>query len=287
MTELEKWEWLGHWKLHRLIRVEGVIEAVEPLHIGVGRAPSPGSPSDNPIVRIRIGPHEIPYIPGSSLKGVFRSTTESLLRSLGLKSCSPFLGLCIGPIRDRVCQLSRDGQIEEAQKLLDDNLCIACKIFGSASYRSLVVMGDAFAIEGTYAVGMRTCVAIDRRRGAAARGRLFNIEYVQPGSLFSFSLCGKNLPNYAIGLLAVIIDYINQGWVKIGGCTSRGFGRVRIRGKEGDYPSFSIIERPFTSEEKKLPEADKSVNKLTKDDVPIEDLTDFEKIKRAWWEWVR
>ncbi|MCX8169869.1 MAG: RAMP superfamily CRISPR-associated protein, partial [Candidatus Methanomethyliaceae archaeon] len=59
-------------------------------------------------------------------------------------------------------------------------------------------------------------------------GALYTTEYIEPGAKFRFSITCRNLPNYALGLLALVIERINDGYIKIGGFKSRGFGAVKI-----------------------------------------------------------
>jgi len=61
---------------------------------------------------------------------------------------------------------------------------------------------------------------------------LYQVEYVEPGARFRFKMRATNLPNYALGLLAKAIRMMNDGWVKVGGFKTRGFGEVRLEGLE-------------------------------------------------------
>ncbi|RLI75665.1 CRISPR-associated RAMP protein, partial [Archaeoglobales archaeon] len=70
--------------------------------------------------------------------------------------------------------------------------------------------------------------AIDRRTGAVYRGALYQVEFVEPGARFRFFIRATNLPNYSIGLLAKILRMINEGWVRLGGFKTRGFGKVKV-----------------------------------------------------------
>jgi len=79
-------------------------------------------------------------------------------------------------------------------------------------------------------VGVRTGIAINRRTGAVHGGQLYQVEYVEPGARFRFSIGTTNLPNYALGLLAKVMRMLNDGWVRIGGFKTRGFGEVRVEG---------------------------------------------------------
>jgi len=64
--------------------VEGYLLNTEPLRVGKGAGEL--GEVDLPVIKL---PDGKPYIPGSSLKGVLRSTAEIVARSEGLKVCEP------------------------------------------------------------------------------------------------------------------------------------------------------------------------------------------------------
>ncbi len=77
------------------LRMEGVLATRTGLHIGAGESGDPLA-TDSPVVRDASG---APFVPGSSLKGVVRSATESLLRGAtnghggeGLWTCDHIAG---------------------------------------------------------------------------------------------------------------------------------------------------------------------------------------------------
>ncbi|MBS7612358.1 CRISPR-associated RAMP protein [Candidatus Bathyarchaeota archaeon] len=226
---------------------KGYIVNTEPLRIGSGREPPFGSLVDLAVIRISIRDREVPYIPGSSLKGVFRSHTGNIVKSHGLEACSGLArGSCIDvkevreegvALRDLIERYMRENRSEEAMKIFFKNACLVCKIFGSSSYRGKVTFSDSYPLDENgnilpFKFGTRTGIAIDRRTGAVSRGALYTVEYVEPGCKFKFDIRADNLPNYALGLLSTLIKMVNSGEIKIGGFTSRGFGQVRIEDLE-------------------------------------------------------
>ena len=198
--------------------------------MGAGPGRALFEPVDLVVLKVKVSGKEVPVIPGSSWKGLFRSTATSLARSAGLAVCDGVPGsTCLRG--DEFYELERGGgSVEEKASTIVDakvKVCLNCLIFGSPSIHSHVMFSDSF-VEGEYSLGYRTCVAIDRRTGAAYRGALFTVEYVEPGCMFNFELRAENLPNYALGLLAFIIDLIGLGIVRVGGLKSRGFGKVHF-----------------------------------------------------------
>jgi len=252
--------------------IQGYITNVEPLRIGAGREASLESLVDLAVLRINYKGRTIPVIPGSSLKGTFRSTATAILRSLQLKACS---GLSKETCMDAeipnypyqrnlgevIESLLRMDKASEAMDLFYKHACLLCKIFGAPSYSSKIMFSDAYPLSEDgevlpFSFNTRTGIAIDRRSGAVLRGALYTVEFIEPGAKFKFLITSRNLPNYALGLVATIIRMINSGEVKIGGFKTRGFGAVRI-----DKLSFKVKDYPRAEEAtlKQLDDRDRRV----------------------------
>ena len=73
MNGQRKTLWIGHIHRHRIINITYKLVNEEPLRIGAGKAKTPGELIDLPILLINKDGKPTPVIPGSSLKGVFRS----------------------------------------------------------------------------------------------------------------------------------------------------------------------------------------------------------------------
>ena len=237
--------WSSHGVLLREVLLEGYLVNRGPLRVGTGREPPLGSAVDLAVIRVRLGGRLVPYIPGSSLKGVFRSATVQLARLKGLSVCSGLSGeTCMdweytelggATLLSEIQEMLRRGESAEAIKLFHGKACLLCKVFGSPSFTGHVEFSDAYPIgeDGSVLgvpVGVRTGIAINRRTGAVYRGALYQVEYVEPGARFRFSVRATNLPNYALGLLARILRMLNDGWVRVGGFKTRGFGEVAVEG---------------------------------------------------------
>ncbi|MEM2178318.1 MAG: CRISPR-associated RAMP protein Csx7 [Candidatus Methanomethylicaceae archaeon] len=243
--------WTSSSILLRETIFKGYIDNTGPLRIGSGREPPFGSLVDLAVIKIPLKGIETPYIPGSSLKGVFRSYASNIIKSYSLDACS---GLakenCIDikkifveelgkemVLRDLIDYYMRNNLSKKAMEFFFNNVCLVCKIFGSSLYKSKVIFSDAYPLDENnnilpFKLGMRTGISIDRRIGAVARGALYTVEYVEPGCKFKFEIRTNNLPNYALGLLSTIIKMINNGEIRIGGFTTRGFGQVKIENLE-------------------------------------------------------
>ncbi len=159
------------------------------------------------------------FIPGSSLKGVFRSHSERLLRSVSeALACDPFepRGQC--------------GEAKGTAPEIHAAQCLACRTFGSTNTAGRVAFSDARS-GSEVKLGQRSGVSIDRKSGGPARGRLFEMEVATSGD-FDVRLHLKNVQAWQIALIAAVIDDLQDGFVRIGGATTRGLGafEAEVRG---------------------------------------------------------
>jgi CRISPR-associated RAMP protein (TIGR02581 family) len=229
----------------REVVLEGYLVAESPLRIGVGREPPLGSAVDLAVLRMNLNGKLVPYIPGSSLKGVFRSTAIQLANRKGLTVCSGLSkGTCMDlrypefdgkTLLEKIQEEIRNRNYRRAIELFHEKACLLCKVFGAPSFTGHSEFNDSYPINEKgevldAPVGVRTGIAINRRTGAVHMGALYQVEYVEPGARFRFSIRTTNLPNYALGLLAKILRMVNEGWVRVGGFKTRGFGELRVDG---------------------------------------------------------
>jgi len=240
--------WIAHYELLKYVRIKGIFECIEPLRIGAGRTDVLTSAVDLAVLRIGMRDEsgnriDVPYIPGSSLKGVFRTYAKHLGGIRNVVMCNGLPNsTCMDAeveygvkLQRKIQQLMKSSQYNDIRKLFDEWVCIGCKIFGAPTYLGNVFFSDCFPYDPdhkkwlNYSFNVKPGIAIDRRTGAAARGALFEVEFVEPGSEFYFTIDAKNIPNYALGLLAEILLEIDSGRIRLGGFKTRGFGKVKIR----------------------------------------------------------
>jgi len=239
--------------LLRKIIISGKMRNEEPLRVGAGPGKAALSPTDLVVLKVtRADGLEVPVIPGSSLKGLFRATCVSLVRALELGACDglPRATCLRGNEFDNI-EGSSSREVEDKISLIARmGVCPLCLLFGSPGLASHVDFDDCYPVS-KFKFGYRTCVAIDRRKGSAAPGALFTVEYVEPGCEWNFELRADNTPNYLLGLLMEVVELINAGLVKVGGMKSKGFGRVSI-----SINSIKVVsldhERYGVSSERKL-----------------------------------
>ncbi len=195
-----------------ICEVRGTLRNLTPLRIGGGRPDPLNVISDNPILTI----DGEPYIPGSSLKGLLRSIAESYALSIGERVIYPY---------------------DEVQQEQDYDNCLTCQIFGSQRSSSRVFVRDA-RVSGSYKIGFRTGVSIDRDTGSQSHGKLFTLDFVEPGAAFDFFMKIYNINIFhpssewekkASGVLGYALAQLKEG-VSIGSRKSVGFGEVRLEG---------------------------------------------------------
>ncbi|MUM63713.1 CRISPR-associated RAMP protein [Acidianus infernus] len=206
----------------RRVEIRGIVRNISPLRIGNRDVVDFTSITKVQLLKNSRG---IPFIPGSSWKGVFRSTGEVIARKKGLKVCTGLTKeTCVDKIPDFQELIKKD--IEKAKKVFWEKTCLNCKVFGAPSILSSVYFFDSYP--SNYKIGVKTIIAISRENGAVSKGALATAEYVEPNSTFSFLLLGENMPNYAIGYILSIMKEIHYGYSQVGGYKSRGFGFVKF-----------------------------------------------------------
>jgi CRISPR-associated RAMP protein (TIGR02581 family) len=201
------------------LKLEGVLTAETGIRIGSGKA-TELTATDLPVVRDAMGS---PYIPGSSFKGVLRTSVEAILRTVdssGNAACNPL---------DKSAPCQTPPQNLSDQEIID-RVCPVCAIFGSPwtsskiSIRDLPFEKDAWF--GQFEV--RNGVAIDRDTETAGDGLLYDFEVVPAGSKFRCEIVVENAEDWELGLLMVGMRPFERGEATLGGAKSRGLGVVKI-----------------------------------------------------------
>lgn len=188
------------------------LEAASGIRVGVGRAVA-AEATDLPLLRDPLGR---PLIPGSSLKGVLRSSAERLLRG----------------VRDGLaCDILSDDRCLGGKRTVSDRdlegLCWTCRLFGNPFKAGRLTVFD-FVADRTETV-VRDGVAIDRAELKAKDGFKYDYEVSPPGTVFRGRIRLDDPEPGDIGLLATVLDLVDAGLVTVGGGSSRGLGQLRYR----------------------------------------------------------
>src|SRR5882724_2962471 len=200
------------------------ITATSPLLIkSGGLSPDPSLPDMQFVRTLKAPEGEVIYIPGPSLKGVFRAHVEKVLRTV---KGNPPEGACDPFADESACgkRLERS-EIEDSAAIYRSS-CRACKLFGNTKLRGRIAFFDAYPI-GTVQTEVRHSVAISRLSQSAVAGALFDFEVAVSGH-FQTKVVIENFEAWQLGLLALTMRDINEGMVKIGFGKNRGFGEVSV-----------------------------------------------------------
>jgi len=239
------------------------ITTTGPLLVKSGHASISG-PDMTPVLTFRNGKQEV-FIPGSSLKGVFRSHLEKIICSMkpGVV-CYPFEGneeksadfeqrqrdyrdSCGGMFN----QYSKKG--DEQRKLLEERTdlvykasCPACRLFGSTGFIGRIAISDAY-LASSEIKEQRDGVGIDRLTGGASHGAKFELEVVSTGVVFETDIHLRNFEIWQLGMLFVVLQDLEDELIHIGSGRSRGLGKVtasisekRTGGRPGGFVTSTI-----------------------------------------------
>lgn len=187
--------------------------------------------SDLPVIKT---PEGLPFIPGSSLKGVVRSHIERILRILNyngekLWACDPLdeKSRCVTAERKKALIEQAEGDDQQFTELVWNESCTACRLFGSQWLASRVSFQDAMLAnreELLRLTEVRDGVGIDRDLGAAKPKIKYDFETVPPGAAFAVRIIVENADEWEVGLLILALQAMSRGELPIGGKTTRGLG---------------------------------------------------------------
>ncbi len=202
------------------------------LHIGGGTINEMNT--DLPIVKT---PDGSPYIPGSSIKGAFRSLVERITAQIpGIKTCQlnseypDCLSMYKWSIKDKTENeiiKAINGEVEGIP-----GLCDTCRLFGSPHKASKVFFGDLNVEEWAEMTQVRDGVVIDRDSGTAVTNLKYDYEVLPTDSIFYFEMVAEDVNETDLGLLAVGLNELLSGELLLGGKTTRGLGNCKLEGFE-------------------------------------------------------
>jgi CRISPR-associated RAMP protein (TIGR02581 family) len=229
---------------------------VGPLLIKSGGFSTNPSLPDMQFVRtFREGLGETLYIPGSSLKGVFRSFVEKALRTINdtsswKRACPTFEGKDDGQEPNCTQRIKKDHAKAEGKEKVEikswdiyRESCGACRIFGNTLLKGRLAFTDLLST-GDVKTETRYGVAISRLSHAVAQGP-FEMEVAVSGA-FDGQVILENYELWQLGLLATAIESMNQGIIKVGFGKNRGLGQVNVTVKNAIVEEIAPIKADTT-----------------------------------------
>lgn len=218
---------INYLTLERRYLIIGVLVLDTPLHVG-GSDTLQGS-SDHPVVRDQ---DERPYIPGSSLKGAFRSTVEKLAATIGMAHMEHEV---IDQRSDFASKFSRRRNEEgwndrKTVECVEQEWPETAHLFGTPYTAGKISFSDATLLpDQAHVIERRDGVGIDRDAERAVDTLLYNYEVV-PGSLqFHFEVRIENPTDTELGLACLGFSELRSGFFTLGAKRSSGLGRCHLR----------------------------------------------------------
>jgi CRISPR-associated RAMP protein, SSO1426 family len=223
------------------------ITTTGPLLVKSGGATISG-PDMTPILTYRNGEQQI-FIPGSSLKGAFRSHLEKIAGGLQHRvACYPFeekkeQNKEVDPLQrhkdfrspcsQEITKLIKENddpknsssKIDNLTEVIYANSCPICRLFGSTGFIGRIAIGDAY-LASSSATELRDGVGIDRFTGGASHGAKFQLEVVSTGVTFEANIHLRNFEIWQLGMLFVVLQDLKDELIPLGSGRSRGLGNV-------------------------------------------------------------
>ena len=247
------------------------ITTTGPLLIKSGHA-SVSGPDMTPVLTWRNGKQEV-FLPGSSLKGVFRSHLEKIACSLNPRVvCYPFEGneakqadleqrrrdyrdSCGGMFTQIGKRGNEDRKwLEERSDLVYAASCPTCRLFGSTGFIGRIAISDAYLAPNSKEIKeQRDGIGIDRLTGGASHGAKFELEVVSSGVSFETDIHLRNFEIWQLGMLFAVLQDMEDELIRVGSGRSRGLGKVKaeISGKSiGGRPGGFVVSTLRDTEEK-------------------------------------
>ena len=191
------------------------------------------------------------FIPGSSIRGVWRSWCERIARTISNSvplACNPFND----DISDRA-NLSCSKRLEKKDPAEVYALsCPICKLFGNTSQGSRIRISDAYIVDGDVErdeLPIRDGIGIDRFTGGASKGAKFRYQYLI-GKTFRTEVQIRNFELWQLGLLGYLFRDFEEELVPIGFGKTRGLGRVKGTIEEARLVFYGL-RQPEIDETKK------------------------------------
>jgi CRISPR/Cas system CSM-associated protein Csm3 (group 7 of RAMP superfamily) len=203
-----------------------------------------------------VGTNGKPILPGASLRGVLRSHAERIARTLAtLEAADPgdFLAKCpaCNPVESgdenaalANCDtlLRKIAKISDEDEVTDDQLCLACRLFGSTRLGSRLIVEDAEADANTLRKVL-DFLAIDRFTGGGKEGAKFDaLALWQP--TFSVPLHLENPAVWELGWLMLVLRDMQDEMLTVGFGGVKGFGRARLESLTMHYGFISDDDFP-------------------------------------------
>jgi len=224
--------------------ISGELFFATAFHIGSGKAGD--GKVDNGILKDLQGR---PVLPGSSLKGCFRSLAERIAHSLDLKACFLDMSLCSGEDFECVNGVSDERYRDLKKEIMksknplnylqeNNHLCDICNLFGSKMHASRIFFSDGSLTEWNEINYVRDGVVIDRDTETARDKLKYDFEVAPDSTRFKINIEVENLSAKETRLVQAVLTIWEEGF-SLGGNSSRGLGKVNLEKLKIQYLDFN------------------------------------------------
>jgi CRISPR-associated RAMP protein (TIGR02581 family) len=226
-------------KLEKKYFITAELEFTTAFHIGSGMAGE--SDTDSGILMDMLGK---PVLPGSSLKGKFRSDAEKISHALNMTACfldnnlandsrnndDPEINCVTGASNNESKQIKQqvNNQKNKYSYLESHYLCDICKVFGSKMHGSRIFFSDGKLKNYKDVVYKRDGVVIDRDSERARDKLKYNFEVAPDETSYEINIELENPSDKELSLIRNVLYMWKEGF-KIGGLTSRGLGNAKLK----------------------------------------------------------
>jgi CRISPR/Cas system CSM-associated protein Csm3 (group 7 of RAMP superfamily) len=210
-------------------------------------------------------------LPGSSLRGVLRSHAEKIARTLATLNCTTsneFLKRCpaCNPHADKNAPLSscnsllreyRKGhQIPPDEDVKEEQLCLACQLFGSSYKGSRLYISDGHLTNAPQ-LKIMDFLAIDRFTGGGKEGAKFDaLIFWKPA--FKTHIFIENPKEWELGWLMLVLRDMSEGLFSVGFGQNKWFGNVELK---EESIKFGVISDDFVPEGLKIDDGPEGIFK--------------------------
>lgn len=169
------------------------------------------------------------FIPGSSVRGAWRSHLEKVLRSLDEepKVCDPLIANEEEKehLPYRACSAILVNEEGEKPEVAYPVSCPVCRLFGNTATASRISFTDAEKKAGE--LRLVDGIAISRFTGSVSGGNYKAL--VLEGAKFELTIRLRNFELWQVGLLGHLFDDLAEKLVPLGSGKGKGFGEVSAK----------------------------------------------------------
>jgi CRISPR/Cas system CSM-associated protein Csm3 (group 7 of RAMP superfamily) len=175
-------------------------------------------------------------LPAKSMRGAIRSQAERIIRTLGGHAC------WIDDVKF-ACK-----PVQEIKAVNDDNLCLACQLFGATGWQTPIRMSDFTFVHSQGENFEQDFVAIDRFTGGGCEGAKFKAKASNAPLLEgTWEIDLQRVEPWGLGLLALVIRDLMEADITFGYGAAKGYGRARLLLGFNDH-SINTLENCFTED---------------------------------------